>query len=91
MAEALRRESDDPQFIPDNIHDAVKLIHADLQNIKSVQTQQAETLDRVHEILTVFNDAKGFIHTVQLFAKVAMWVSLFLGGVAAVLLAWKNR
>src|ERR1039458_3382788 len=73
----------------------LQLIHADLQSIKAVQIAQTETLRvqaeaiiKVKEIVEVWDNTKGFVNTIKFVAKIAMWVSLFLGGVAAVVALW---
>ncbi len=91
-APELRRDTDDVSIIeaPD-LRVAVGLIHADLQSIKAVQHEQAKTLQQVRELLQMFNNTKGFAKGLGVIAKIAMWCSLFAGGIGAVWLAWKQK
>ena len=47
-------------------HTDVTMIHADLQEIK-------QTLAEMKEIVTAWNDAKGFIKTVRTIGEVLKW------------------
>ena len=47
-------------------HTDVTMLHADLQEIK-------QTLAEMKEIVTAWNDAKGFIKTVRIIGEVLKW------------------
>lgn len=85
-----RRVSDGLEEDPD-LRSSVLLIHSDLQKIKIVQEEQHETLKQVHELLQMFSNLKGFVRTIAVLSKIAMWLSLFAGGIGAVWLAWKQK
>ena len=66
----------------------ITLIHADLQKIRTLQLTQAEMLGAVKEILTAWDDAKGFVKIVKVVGNTIKWLALVgaaFGGVWAAL------
>lgn len=56
--------------------EAIKLIHDDLQNIKS-------ELKTVTEILVAWNNAKGFVRTIKFIGDIVKWGAPIVAALAA--------
>jgi hypothetical protein len=59
-------------------------LQADIHSIKEGQEAQSKKIAEVAEIITVWNDTKGFVKTIRIIASILKWFVVFGGTIYAV-------
>jgi hypothetical protein len=60
-------------------------LQQDIHAIKDGQIEQSKKIAEVAEIITVWNDTKGFVKTIRTIASILKWFVVFGGSVYAAL------